>query len=77
MKVLIRGLNIYDNKISYIDLNETPSINELKRKILKVNKAFRKCKFIITSNGKIKKDKDLVNKDYLYDVRVLLLGGKV
>ena len=77
MKVLIRGLNIYDSKSTFINLNEKSTLKQLKRRISRENKAFKRCKYVITSNGKIKNDHEFINKDEIYYIKVLVLGGKV
>jgi prephenate dehydratase len=78
MKVLIRGLNISDNKAKLISLHSSKTFRQLKQLLRKKYRPFNRTRFYILSNGRKPNDSDVINHTINeLEVRLCMLGGKV
>jgi hypothetical protein len=76
MKILIRGLNVSDDKLKTLDTDAAINIHRLGRIIKAKYRQFRKCRFVISCNGKISKFNDGIDQNNIYFIKPLMLGGK-
>jgi hypothetical protein len=78
MKVLIRGLNVIDNRAKFINTVGIDDIRALKLYIKANYQAFRKARFYLTKEGKKVCNEDHIEGSLLseYQVRFCMVGGK-
>jgi hypothetical protein len=76
MKVLLRGLNVSDDKLRTLEVGSNMDMKSFKKLIRTKCRQYRKCRFVITFNGKICGSNNNLNPNDIYSIRPLMLGGK-